>query len=146
MKNAVLDIISDKIDTLGYLYRSYIRLPIMEIVWFIQRGRRGWADCDTWNMNDYLAKVIPEMIDYDIKNGTGSPFGFETMEDWHNVLNEMASGFKAYNLYNEDCYWYDATKSREWNQRNHAKFHKETQKALDKSTKLLGKYFFNLWD
>jgi len=24
---------------------------------FIQRGRRGWADRDTWNLDEYLARV-----------------------------------------------------------------------------------------
>ena len=33
-----------------------------EIKWFLQRGRRGWADRDTWSMDSYLERVIPGML------------------------------------------------------------------------------------
>jgi len=28
------------------------------IKWFIQRGVRGYADCDIWDFNEYLAGLI----------------------------------------------------------------------------------------
>ena len=33
------------------------------IKWFIQRGRRGWADCDAWGFDTYLARVIAEGVE-----------------------------------------------------------------------------------
>src|SRR6266852_1897293 len=30
---------------------------IKGLKWFWQRGRRGWADCDTWSFDNYLAGV-----------------------------------------------------------------------------------------
>ena len=38
-------------------YNWLIDLP-RNIKWFIQRGRRGYADCDTWNLDVHLAEVI----------------------------------------------------------------------------------------
>ncbi len=37
-----------------------LRTPrlLRELRWFIQRGRRGWADCDAWGLDIYLARVI----------------------------------------------------------------------------------------
>jgi len=30
----------------------------LNIKWFIQRGKRGYADCDVWNFDYYLSDVI----------------------------------------------------------------------------------------
>jgi len=41
-----------------------IRLFPRKIKWFIQRGKRGWADCDTWGLDFYLADIIENSIQY----------------------------------------------------------------------------------
>ena len=46
------------------LYRrwySLSRIP-SEVKWFIQRGKRGYADCDVWSLDSYLNSWMPEAI------------------------------------------------------------------------------------
>lgn len=72
---------------------------LREPIWFIQRGARGWADCDWWNIDDYLAKVIVGMLTK-MRNegcstpcmdpGTGDPV---TEEEWRDILDQMIAGF-----------------------------------------------------
>lgn len=130
---------------INWYYCNFILLPIREIKWFIQRGRRGWADCDVWEMGDYIAKIIPEMIDFDGKFGAGYPFGFSSQEEWNKTQQDIASGFRAFQLFREDV-WYDENKTSKENQLSAVKMQKEVQKSLEKSCKLLAKHLGNLWD
>lgn len=86
-----------------------------ETKWFIQRGRRGWADCDTWSLDDYLDGWMPAALRYlrDHKHGVPmSAFpndaqyikadGNHTDEAfavaearWDAILNEIIAGFEA---------------------------------------------------
>lgn len=51
------------------------RLPLFlrRIQWFIQRGRRGWADSDTWNLDSYLFGILAEALPHLAQNGHGHP-------------------------------------------------------------------------
>ena len=59
------------------IYYPIYRIPskiedfFLNIKWFIQRGKRGYADCDIWQFDTYLAKIIFEgtRIIKDIKHG-----------------------------------------------------------------------------
>lgn len=51
-----------------------------KIKWFVQRGKRGWADCDTRNLGSYLAKVIGESAGYLAYNHMGHPCYNEDIE------------------------------------------------------------------
>jgi hypothetical protein len=35
-----------------------------KVKWFFQRGSRGWADCDTWGLDDYLNSWMPKALVY----------------------------------------------------------------------------------
>ena len=90
-----------------------IRLP-REIKWLWQRMTRGWANCDVWSMDSYLARVIPEMLEHLKKNHNGLPgflFDIKTKDEgppdvtpldeiaearWMALLDEMIAGFKAH--------------------------------------------------
>ena len=78
---------------------------------FWQRGRRGWADCDTWNMDLYLAEVIGPMLRHLAATEYGCPPGFGTSatpeqmdlvdvggdhEAWRAYLRIVAEGYDAY--------------------------------------------------
>ena len=53
-------------------WRKLLMLP-KEIKWFIQRGKRGWADCDTWDLFVYNAKIMSESLKYLSQHTTAYP-------------------------------------------------------------------------
>lgn len=138
------DIMQDIKWEIKYIYKEYIRLPILEVKWFIQRGRRGWADSDVYDIGNYLSDIIPDMVKHQITYGCGYPVGM-TNEEWDKVRAEIASGFMAWRLAQEGT-WFDEDATSEKNQKNCVKAWKGAQKSLEKSCKLLAKHFGNLWD
>lgn len=68
---------------------------------FWHRGRRGWADSDTWNLCDYLARVIADSIEHLSRHTHGYPVvdgdveGSFSAEDWEQVLAKITEGFRA---------------------------------------------------
>lgn len=76
-------------------WRFYLRKPWkffedtwlnLKAVW--QRATRGWADRDTWNLDNYLLEILPEMIDHLREHTHGYPGDFPTPESWDNYLEE----------------------------------------------------------
>ena len=64
---------------------------------FLQRGWRGWADSDTWDLCGYLAQVVPPALEHMKATTPGYPgiTGAETPEEWDARLDEMIAGFRA---------------------------------------------------
>lgn len=115
-------------------YRHYyFRLPLewlkdryRDLIAFWQRGKRGWANRDTWNMDVYLATVLGPMLRHLAATDLGCPPGFGTEikegmnimdmesnhEAWKAYLEEIASGFDAYLAVSEseDRFSHDAYK------------------------------------
>lgn len=58
-----------------------------------QRCLRGFADCDTWDMDIYLVKLLRDMLVYFADNTHGYPGvePFETPEKWHKWLIDTAA-------------------------------------------------------
>ncbi len=127
---------------------------ISRVKWFIQRGRRGYADCDYWSMNDYLISVILPLLKLLKENQHGYPGHGQasTPEKWDILLDKMITGFEAGNRICEDEY-YMATNSdilerkpepeevQQWiNMAN------EDRKIFHGSMKIFNKWFFALWD
>jgi hypothetical protein len=99
-----------KYSTFGSVRRMY-----REVKWFIQRGKRGWADCDTWSIDYYLNGWMPDALRYLKKNKCGIPMsvfptGPEYTKDcgnpteeaseiaarnWDEILDKMIGGFEA---------------------------------------------------
>lgn len=65
------------------------------VKWFIQRGRRGWADCDTWDLDHYLAVVMAGSLEYLSDFSLGYPPEY-TWETWQKELRKVAKGFRDY--------------------------------------------------
>lgn len=108
------------------------------LISFYRRGRYGWDYSDTFDMDSYLSRIIPEMLRYLATTGT-CPHEFYNEETgdnkkWEAKLIEIAEGFEKYELYDLE-YNYDYS-GREY---------KELRKGRDKSLKLLAKYFDYLW-
>ena len=45
-----------------YSWWNWLDMLPRKIYWFFQRGYRGWADCDAWDLDTYLARVISEAL------------------------------------------------------------------------------------
>src|SRR5258708_21045784 len=60
--------------------------------WFIQRGWRGYADCDVWGLDSYLAGWMPEALERLQKNKLGYPIGMKR-QGWDSRLECMKQGF-----------------------------------------------------
>lgn len=121
-----------------------------EVKWFFQRGKRGYADCDVWSLDWYLASWIPEAF-REMKDGMmGYPSLLmkkgemnttltkkrekELTQKWKNVLDKIADGFEGY---------------RRWEDKLQVKTSDETKRVfrnMRKAGNLLGKYFGCFWN
>jgi hypothetical protein len=70
------------------------RQTCREIKWFYQRGKRGWADCDTWGLDSHLSRVIRDSVDYLRTHTHGHP-GDITEQEWEDILLEISVGMQA---------------------------------------------------
>jgi hypothetical protein len=69
---------------------------------FYQRGRRGWADEDTWNFFSYLCDIIAPALRRLGDNCHGCPDAYydqhkenDECHKWRAILETMAQGFEA---------------------------------------------------
>lgn len=104
---------------------KYIHECYLTVKYFIQRGYRGYADCDIWDLGSYLNKVLPSAIRECVKGKYGTPVGFATevfpvklmktsftdltAEEWDEIhkawvdcAEQMAVGFEASQEINEE--------------------------------------------
>lgn len=159
-------------------FKYHVRSPFRwcrEIKWKFQRMNRGWAECDTWNLDSYLSKLIPEAITH-LKNeahGYPSSFAGESPEDhinddwkprvekWNHILDEICDGFHAHTRIVDSDYQKEIgefpLRTREMSDEefNKAvdKYFRARQKEIDKDQKIFKHgmklftiYFGNLWD
>jgi hypothetical protein len=95
--------------------RSAPRDAYYSIKYFIQRGRRGWADCDTWSLDGYLNGWMPAALKHlkAAKHGIpcsmfdglptkeGDPYchtdeAYKAAEArWDSIMDRMIGGFEA---------------------------------------------------
>ena len=102
-----------------FLYNSWVnpRRAHREIKWFIQRGRRGWADCDVWSLDNYLNGWLPSALRCLKEQKQGVPSSMFEPEDcipegdwrgnpseegmvraearWDAIMDKMIAGFEA---------------------------------------------------
>jgi len=83
--------------------------------WKIQRAQRGWADCDVWSLDDYLAEWLPDALLHLKNTKHGIPMTmFEPVDGvdeeggpsatamekgevrWSAVLDKMIEAFRAH--------------------------------------------------
>jgi len=135
------------------MYRKFFRVCMKikgvpeEIKYFIQRGRRGWAECDVWSLDFYLAKVISQSVRSLQKFPNSVPSVFkkelgcgdeEAEKKWGEVLGKISNGFAAMCDIDDRAYVV-AGKSfsvQETERKNTAK----------EGMELFVKHFENLWD
>ncbi len=126
------------------LYKK-IKSGYHNIKWFIQRGRRGWSDCDAWNFYGYLAKVISEATASLRDKHFGYPSDL-TDEQWTKILDNISKLFTLVNANEIEKLYADIDYNDSKSLRTaYDKEAKQLKEAL-KGFKLLEKYFYNLWD
>lgn len=67
-----------------------IKGTFRKIKWFIQRGKHGYAECDLWNFDHYLAKLFKNSLNDFADMTTGWPEPYESYEDWIKTLKDVA--------------------------------------------------------
>lgn len=105
-----------------------------EVKWFIQRGRRGYADCDVWDLDSYLSEWLPQALRRIRKITNGYPdYGeAKTSKDWKQILKDMAEGFEAAHKIKDICL--------------SGKRYEKTRAKFKKGMRLFSRYFLSLWD
>lgn len=118
---------------MNYTKRYYIAHPlelIRECVdnarWFIQRGKRGYADCDVWSLDYYLSGWLPKALREHKNNSQSYPKGL-TQKKWQAMLEKMAKGF-------DEC---DVNSLEKWQK---AEIKKQEYR------KLFAEWYWDLWD
>ena len=137
-----------------------------EIVFFVQRGVRGWSDRDCWSIDYCLDEKIPAMLLRlkETKHGVPQDFvnqavlerggslgryeyGVDYMDQdvergaelYNAMLDQIIDGFKAHREIDEnDWDWTDIETCREKT--------KECRKRFEKGMYLFVKYYDTFWD
>ena len=104
---------------------SYYRIK-----WFIQRGHRGYADCDVWGLDGYLAGWMPAALKQLEDNKLGRPCGM-TRRGWDTRLRIMREGFEAARAIG------DIPEKEQYRQ---------LKRRLDKGLKVFSEHYLSLWD
>lgn len=113
------------------------------IKYFIQRGRRGWANCDCWGLDQYLAKVISESTKHLANNHSAYPSDL-TDEEWTCILDLMSYYFS---LVDTESLWdnVDIKNKKEFCSTADIEI-AQLELARKNGMELLKEHFYNLWD
>lgn len=127
-----------------------------EIKWFVQRGRRGYSDADTWDFDSYLNNMIPCALRRLKNKHMGCPSEFydasklnDECHKWSAALEKMARGFESAEFIKNARYhkWVDAkdkpgfkTLETDLDALNNAK------KDMEIGLALFAENYLNLWD
>lgn len=142
---------------LRYGIKNKIENTPLRIKTFIQRGKRGWANSDTWGFDYYLAKVISEGVHH-LKENTHSMPNNLTEGQWIDILNKITYTFElAYRISSDELYLIKNKKQRdkwekileisnkEFGNNDRCMTNKEIRE-YEEGWKLFRHYFYNLWD
>lgn len=113
-------------------HASYWELKIRNFRWWLQRGKRGWSECDSWNIDTWFMDTLLPMLTSYRKHHIGYP-GYITFNEWNQILDRMIYLLKE--MKEDDFSTEDIAKSYE--HRNNCK---------DEFFKLFSEYFYHLWD
>lgn len=105
--------------------------------WAYQRITRGYADCDVWSLDQYIAQIIVDGLRDLAKYSISYPYGM-TPDEWQQWLIDTAAMFeKAYIID-----WYELELSEEEESLRAAEREKLRNIAFDR----LKERFLDLWD
>ena len=131
--------------------RYRVKELFSSLKWKIQRFKKGYADIDVWNFNDWFLETIPKMLMELKEELNGYPIDMKP-EDWEKYLQEMINHFEiAYTIddvdydYPED-YKYLSEAEKELITEKYMGHIKYCEEELHKGLKMLEERFFDLWD
>lgn len=80
-----------------YCFVRWTLPDIPDCIWaFFQRGWRGYADRDLWDMGSYLSCWLPKALRQLARTTCDHPSDTVSETEWIVLLNKMADGFEAY--------------------------------------------------
>ena len=115
-----------------YLERWWSRGFPRKVLWFIQRGRRGWSEADAWSLFSHLDHIIVDVVGGMADSPYSVP-GNLTKEEWGSILHRIADGFQAHIMLDEECPDYGSERER-W-----------LQTKFKVGMKLFAKWYGHLW-
>jgi len=117
-----------------------------KIKWFLQRGKRGYAECDVWSLDGYLEEWLPKALKELKENIHGCPCELYDKENkgneckrWEYILEKMMQGFEASRSLSELDFFTEDDKIDK-------KKEEELKRKFDEGKKLFAEYFQSLWD
>lgn len=156
-----------------YRIKDFIKNLPRNIKWFFQRGIRGYADCDVWDIDYWFLNTIIPMLKQFNKTKHGYP-GNITAEEWDKIIDKMIFYFtesdeqkcSKQNQYKDqfnNIIWQDGilyfdknkltkTEYKQYNNIRHKYFQREKElsqyreKKKNQAFKLFSEYFWHLWD
>jgi len=135
---------------------DYPQDTIRNIKWFIQRGKRGFADCDIWQFDYYLSHLIENGIGRLSDVVHGIPNSLKDLDDWKNILGKIRRSFHIAKLiangewiyvsfddWTEEKYKED---KKIYDRHNVIVMDLETVIRYEEGIFLFKKFYFDLWD
>ena len=140
-----------------------IKMFFRSFKWGYQRITKGFANCDTYDLDAYYLDIFTNTLRYLADNHWGYPGNDEFPDDesWTKYLKDMAQKFYNANETNEAYPTPEADKWWEWLKANdnnkdnpYAKsmfdeaneIDKQRDKEMHEGIKMLDHVFWNLWD
>ena len=133
-----------------WIYRLLLKIEGFprEIKWFFQRARKGFAECDVWELSHYLASVIAGSVKRlkEIQHGipgeiwTKDKTEKQAMKEWNEILDKIIDSFGS--LRDIDV----IADVEPFNPEKSLKIIKKIEKEALVGQELFLKYFGNLWD
>lgn len=127
-------------------YNKIIMFP-KKVKWFIQRGTRGWADCDVWSIDWFLTDIIPEMIDQLKETTQGPPISCYNKNDFDDIGNPIKGSDKKaqkkwFKILDEISEGFRLTRKSQ----NYEKLTKKEEQKINRAFKLFKDYYYSFWD
>lgn len=136
---------------LYYAPKNYLDMLLRRILWFFQRGFRGYGDNDTWDFDVYLAEVISKGLKQLKKYHHGCPSEIYdkyrkrkdltqkqkdklAVKEWHTCMDIIIRGFEIVpELFEEKVF-------------KNKKLKEGLEYEFERGMDYFKKYYFNLWD
>lgn len=110
----------------------------------LQRGKRGYANVDVWNFDNWFLETIPKMLDKLKDEGYGHPYDM-TAEEWENYVAEMSNHFKEASKVDDFIEFPSGTPFSETS-KAYEDLYKHCSEHLHKGFEMMEARFFDLWD
>ena len=125
-------------------YKSNIKRFVKTPYWWYQRARYGYADCDWWNGDWYLAGIIAGIMDKIVKDGHGVASSYA--DDWGTPVEVMVERrdeeWNKYIAIFREYSKYGPAYNQEWKDDFGGVLDSDMQDALQ----WLSRHFQELWD